>query len=402
MSRFLFVVPPLTGHVNPTISVGRELVRRGHDVAWTGPTGTTEQLLPDDVAFFPAGDASMAEAAGRLRERAQGLRNAAALKFLWEEVLLPLGYAMAGDVEALVEGWRPDVVVCDQQALAGAAVARKRGLSWATSATTTAELVDPLAAIPHAARWIQERLAAFQADVGVADAAAGDLRFSEHLVIVFSSRQLVGPHRSFPPQYAFVGPAIDHRPAPEPFPWGWLEPDVPHVLVSLGTLNAEAGERFFRVVADALADEPLQAILVAHPALVGWRRSIENLLVRPRVPQLQLLPHLDAVVSHGGHNTVCETLAHGLPMVLAPIRDDQPIIADQVVQAGAGVRVRFGRALPNDVRRAVRTVLDEPSFGEGARAIRRSFDVAGGAGAAASHLEDLALARSDHRRHGAA
>ena len=31
MSRFLFVVPPLTGHVNPTIPVGRELAGRGHD-----------------------------------------------------------------------------------------------------------------------------------------------------------------------------------------------------------------------------------------------------------------------------------------------------------------------------------------------------------------------------------
>ena len=43
-------------------------------------------------------------------------------------------------------------------------------------------------------------------------------------------------------------------------------------------------------------------------------------------------------VTHGGHNTVCEALAHGLPLVVAPIRDDQPTVAAQVVQAGAGVR----------------------------------------------------------------
>ena len=45
-----------------------------------------------------------------------------------------------------------------------------------------------------------------------------------------------------------------------------------------------------------------------------------NVLVRPSVPQLELLPHLDAVVCHAGHNTVCEALAHGVPLVVAPIR----------------------------------------------------------------------------------
>ena len=37
MSRYLFVVPPMVGHVNPSIAVGRELLARGHDVAWAGP-----------------------------------------------------------------------------------------------------------------------------------------------------------------------------------------------------------------------------------------------------------------------------------------------------------------------------------------------------------------------------
>ncbi|MFE0381998.1 glycosyltransferase, partial [Streptomyces inhibens] len=35
--RVLFVVPPLAGHVNPTVAVAAELAARGHQVAWTGP-----------------------------------------------------------------------------------------------------------------------------------------------------------------------------------------------------------------------------------------------------------------------------------------------------------------------------------------------------------------------------
>ena len=31
MARFLFVVPPMTGHTNPTLAVAAELTLRGHE-----------------------------------------------------------------------------------------------------------------------------------------------------------------------------------------------------------------------------------------------------------------------------------------------------------------------------------------------------------------------------------
>jgi len=388
VARFLFVVPPLSGHVNPTVSVGRELARRGHDVAWAGLPGAVDPLLPPDALFLPAGSPEAIEHVDDLRLRSRGLRAAAAFKFLWENVLLPLGYAMVDGVDRVVEQWQPDVLVADQQTLAGGAVARRRGLRWATSATTTAELVDVLAGLPLAEQWVDEQVIRFQADIGMPPdlVSTQGLRVSEHLVLVFSTRRLVGEHHDFPDHFAFVGPSISDRPEPDDFPWDWLDPEQPHVLVSLGTVNTQAGERFFGVAAEALAGEALQAVFVAPPNLVG---EAPNILVRERVPQLGLLPHLDAVVCHAGHNTVCETLAHGLPLVLAPIRDDQPVVADQVVQAGAGVRVRFGRVLPADLRKAVHTVLDEPSFRTAAGDIRLSFEAAGGALAAAIRLESL-------------
>jgi MGT family glycosyltransferase len=295
---------------------------------------------------------------------------------------------MVDGVDRAVEQWQPDVLVADQQTLAGGAVACRRGLRWATSATTTAELVDALAGLPRAEQWVDDQLSAFQDAIGMPPGLASnhDLRFSEHLVLVFSTRRLVGEQHSFPARYAFVGPSISDRPEADGFPWAWLDPARPHVLVSLGTVNGEAGERFFRVAAEALAGEALQAVFVAPPELVP---PAPNILVRRRVPQLALLAQLDAVVSHAGHNTVCETLAHGLPLVVAPIRDDQPVVADQVVRAGAGVRVRFGRVLPADLRAAVRTVLDEPGYRAAAGDVRESFEAAGGAPAAAIRLESL-------------
>jgi MGT family glycosyltransferase len=140
-----------------------------------------------------------------------------------------------------------------------------------------------------------------------------------------------------------------------------------------------------KTLADLGADP--QAIVVAPPGTI--EAPPPHVLVTDHVPQLALLPHLDAVVSHGGHNTVSETLSHGLPLVVCPIRDDQPIIAQQVVDAGAGERVRFGRVRPADLRAALLAVLEVPSYRAAARRVQESFAAAGGAAAAADHLEKL-------------
>jgi MGT family glycosyltransferase len=277
-------------------------------------------------------------------------------------------------------------VVTDQQAMAGAVAARRAGVAWATSASTPAELLSPLASMPKVEEWVADQITAFQLECGVADPV--DLRFSDQLVLVFTTSALIGDVSGFGDRYVFTGPALTRRPDRGSFPWEWLDPDRQHVLVSLGTLNGAAGQRFFQTAIDALADlaGKLQAVIVAPPATP----AAPHILPLERVPQLALLPHLDAVVSHGGHNTVCEALAHGLPLVVAPIRDDQPIVAQQVADAGAGIRVRFGRLRAAELGEAIRAVLDDPRYGAAACRVRDSFAAAGGAATAAEHLEKLA------------
>ena len=408
MARFLFVVPPFTGHINPTVPVGAELERRGHAVAWTGLPGTVEPLLAPGATFLPATSEEVAEYVAQKAERPQELRGAAAFKFLQEEVLLPLAGAMAGGVDEAVDEFGAEVLVVDQQALAGAVIARRRGIPWATSATTSAELVDPLAALPLVASAMHQARIQLQLRNGVpaAVAAQGDLRLSPHLVLAYTSELLTGPLADVP-QARFVGPSTLGRPEHDDFPWSLLDEDLdldldggaarrPRVLVSLGTLNAEAGERFWAVAADACRDQPWQAVFVAPPSLVPDQPG--NVIVRARIPQLAMLQRVDAVVSHGGHNTVCEALAAGVPLVLAPIRDDQPVVADQVVQAGAGVRVKFSRVKADQLRAAIEQALADDGLRASAQRVQRSFADAGGASAAADHLEALTHERGGRVR----
>src|SRR5207253_5136992 len=98
--RFLFVVPPLTGHTNPTVSVARALEARGHEVAWVGHPGKVRPLLPAGARLFALPEQIAAEHAQEVTDKARTARGAAALKFLWEDFLVPLARQMVPGVDA--------------------------------------------------------------------------------------------------------------------------------------------------------------------------------------------------------------------------------------------------------------------------------------------------------------
>ncbi|HHO50157.1 MAG TPA: glycosyltransferase [Deltaproteobacteria bacterium] len=386
MARVLFVVPPLTGHVNPTVGVGQALAGAGHEVAWVGHPARVRPLLPRGARLLPLPEADRDDLVGQTQARASQVRGLASIKVFLEDFLIPLALQMYPGVLDAATRFAPEVIVSDQQAIAGGMVARSLGLPWATSATTSAELTDPYAAFPKVAQWRTEALHTVQRRLGI-EAVVDEPGLSPHLVLVFSVEALIGGTHAFPEHYAFVGPVLDTDRPSVPFPWDALRPG-PRVLVSLGTLNAERSRRFYQAVVDGLGGQPYQVILVAPREMVP--ALPDNVLRFDYVPQLQLLSRVDAVVSHGGHNTVCEALAAGVPLVVAPIKDDQPIVAQQVADAGAGLRLSFGRLRPARLATAVERVLTEPGFRRAAGRIGALLRSAGGGAAAAARIAALA------------
>jgi MGT family glycosyltransferase len=379
VSRYLVVTLPLAGHVYPALGLARELAARGHEVAWAGSEMMLRPLVGPDANVFPTGSRLFRE---------QGGSGMAAIKSLWARFIVPYAKFILPGVDRAVRAFEPDMLLVDQHAAAGAIVAHRHGLPWATLAVSAMELTQPYRSLPKVTGWTDELLRMLWTRAGLPAREFVDPRNSPYLVLAYFTPTLVG-RRAFDEHVRLVGPMLTARPGAPDFPYDWLDPDRKHVLVTMGTLAKELATDFYGRAIDGLAPlgEKIQTIIVGPAEALPT--PPDHIMITSSVPLLQLMPRLDAVVGHGGINTVAEALSNGVPMVIAPIRHDQPVVAAQVAGAGAGLRVKFGRVRPAELAAAVTTILDDPSYRAGAARVAESFRAAGGAAEAARQLERL-------------
>lgn len=385
MARILIVVPPLSGHINPAVAVAHELVQRGHTVAWAAHSALVRERLPADAHVYALPvDARLEQVIV-----SPPVRGAESVEFFFEDFYVPMVRSSLPAVEAAISDFRPDVLLCDQQMLSGALAARRAGIYWLTLATTSASI---LKASDKLDEWVAGQLGELQRECGLSQVLEHP-DFSPYGVVVFSSEKLVGTkYPRVPANYHFVGLACGHRAAVPDFPWELLRQEVPRLFISLGTVNRDRDLRFYRVMMEALRDLPLQVVMVAPEAVID--EAPANFIVQTRVPQLELLPHMSAVITHAGHNTVCEALSCGLPLIVAPIRDDQPFVARQVMDAGAGIFMRHGKVSVAVARQTVQQLFADETLRENAVKLALSFLPLGGAAQVADLVENRLVERA--------
>jgi MGT family glycosyltransferase len=381
MSRFLFVMPPLVGHVNPAAGIAEALRARGHDVAWVVHRELVGRHLPAGSRVYPL-DSSGVEA--MMREAfaaARRLDGVHMRRTLWEMMHFPFVRAMFDPTRAAIDDFEPDLVLVDAQAAAGAIAARDTGARWASLVTTPAPIARTVSKPSEVGAWFASGLDALYRELGIAPV---DLPLaSPDLILVPSIRTLAADGTDLPAHVEFVGSVSTGRKETVPFPFDALV-DLPRILVSLGTLNAAVAADFHRRVVSAFDGAALQVILAGSDNVAT---SVpRNFIVRQFVPQVRLLAEVDAVVCHGGHNTVVESLAAGRPLLVLPIVADQPEIAERVAAAGLGIQLGFWQASPAELRDNVRRLLDEPQFRTTAARAGEELSHAGGADRAADLL----------------
>ena len=112
------------------------------------------------------------------------------------------------------------------------------------------------------------------------------------------------------------------------------------------------------------------------------------------IPQHSLLPHCDAVVTHGGYGTITAAMTHGCPLVLLPISADQHLNAAGCTALGVGLTVGPTARTPETIRTATTAVLTRPEYRHAARDVARQLQHRPGLDHALDMLETLAENRT--------
>ena len=173
--------------------------------------------------------------------------------------------------------------------------------------------------------------------------------------------------RRAPSNLRYVGPLIRDPVDVEPWASPWRADDArPLVLVSFSTSFQGHIDCLQRAI-DACSDLPVRVLVtLGHSVEPHEVRVGANTHVVRSAPHTRVMGEAALVITHGGHGTVMTALMKRLPLLVIPHGRDQGDNAVRIVHRGAGLSLG-NRASKDEMRGAVRRLLDEPAFAEAAR-----------------------------------
>jgi len=392
--RVLLTTHPSLGHWHPLVPLAQALHAGGHEIAFVSTPRFCHTIEAHGFRCFAAG---VEESADELRQRQAQLATLSPDEqdaYMHTHVFAGVRAARSlPDLLALIQAWRPAVVVSENTEFSGCVAAAQASLPHAA--------VQITAPRPHLLEVVEAPLRQLCASVGLPPCPPADLL---HRYLVLSPRpaSLWPPAVPVPPTTHAFRYAGFNQAGPEGLP-GWvvdLDRQRPTVYATLGTAFNHM-TAVFAAILDGLRDEPVNLILAIgrnrDPGEFGAVPS--NVHIERYIPQSLLVPRCALVISHGGSGTMLDALSCGLPLVLLPIAADQPQNAQVCAHVGvARVIVPVGHpGLAPAIREAARTVLQDARYRQAAQRVQQEIAALPGLDYPVALLERLAAERTPIR-----
>ena len=397
MSKAIFFNIPASGHVNPSLPLTAELVRRGETIIYYGTENFRRKIEATGADFRPYThfDDSFFE-----RNKLTGANPpmAAAIMMAGTRQMLP-------DLLAMTRAEQPDYLVYDSMCPWGALVARVLRLPsvvslslliYSPAAMLRASglrtlLPMMIAGIPYIVRFERETRAIGR-EYGIQPLAFTEaFNAPGDLILSYTTAAIQPGADTLDSRIQFVGPSLAARGDIGDFPLERLD-GKPVIYISLGTLVNDQPE-FFRACVQAFADSPYTVVMSIGDKVAPEALGVPppNFIVRPFNPQLDILQHSALFITHAGMNSVHEGLYYGVPLLLVPQQAEQTFVALRIQELGAGLRLT--EQTPDAIRQAAERILGDTHFKQQAAALGDSLRAAGGYQRAA----DLVLAMAGEK-----
>ncbi len=383
MSKVLFMNIPAHGHINPTLGLVEELVKRGEEVTYLTGEEFRDKIEKTGARFksfkFYLDDKD--DDTGRSANDVP-YEVSEAVKMLERVVKTSLSA-----FEAVFDGEdNYDYVIYDSMFIIGAEIGRVLNIPTICSHTTLVNAFEApsnpeglecfMGEFDHVINSIKEIEQTY--GVRFPDIISGYPIAEGMLNLVYTSRYFHPDVKGIDDSYKFIGMSLGDRKEKISFPFEKIA-DKKIIYISLGTIFNDSVE-FYEACFKAFMDMDVQVVLSIGNRINknAFKFIPDNFIVLDYVPQLEVLKQTDVFITHGGPNSVNEALCNNVPMILVPQYADQFAVAHRVEELGAGINIEKDKVNAGLLKQAVIKVLSDSSFKVNSEKIGDSIRSAGG------------------------
>jgi UDP:flavonoid glycosyltransferase YjiC (YdhE family) len=364
MARILAVTWDGGGNLPPMLGIACELQRRGHRIRMLGHRQQREPVVSAGLNFIDYRHARPWSS----KTAATGARFL--LRFIFDVFTDP---GLGTDVRNELARGSVDLVLVDSMILGAVRAAERAGVPTAVLMHTLRQY--------HTHQWSRSPIGVIAAVRGMRP--GGLWNAADRVLVATDSAFDPAAQRCLPANVRYTGVVqapIQAKP----------RKGEPLVLVSLSTMFFESQARILQTILEALEALPIRGVITTGAVIPGALKVPANVEVHQYLPHDEIMPSASLVVGHGGHSTTMRALAHGVPLLILPLHDvlDQPMIGKAVAAAGAG-RVLPRTASVDEIRAAVCSLLQDPSYRSAAEVAGARLRSRNGAVDAAIEVEHL-------------
>lgn len=392
-------------------ALARELQSRGHTATMVGVRDVQSSIEAEGVAYHPIGERThpIGDVPEFCRRFAQA-KGIAGLRMSIEQACR-MNCTFFSELPGILRHLQADALLADHVEAAAGTIAERVGLPWITVCSGLP--IHREAGVPpfftpwryragHIARLrnrvgyaIFDRLTdPIRRGVEQQRAAWGMPRFrhpddvhSPLLQLAQIVPEFDFPRTKLPQHFHYTGPFRRAAGKAPQFPWERLAPG-PLIYACMGTLQNRM-TNVYRTIAEAAKSVGVQLAL----SLGGGARVEEigtlpgNPVVVEYAPQMQLLKRADLFLTHGGLNSVLESLLEGVPAIAIPVTSDHGGIASRLEWTGAGAVVALGRLSAARLTGVIRRVMEDSGIKANALRMQTAIRNSGGVARAADLIE---------------
>lgn len=372
MSKILMINLPFSGHVNPTLPLAAELVKRGHKVDYICCEQFRDAIERTGADFIPYSSFPV-KPTEREKKR--------------------LSFQAAFDTALGLENIY-DLLIYEMFFYPGIKVAENLGIpcvrqfsqpAWSDESMKYMSKIFGISALLIDAQVMGKKRRQYM-ELPFESMKDAILRSKPDMNIVYLPESFQNCRESFDETYRFCVPSQNSVNGNMEIPYDKMK--HPILYISLGSIISDRS--FYKKCLRVFGNKNISVILntgKVDPKSLG--KVPHNIYAYSFVPQVEVLQHADVFLTHCGMNSVNEAICAGVPMVAMPFVNDQIENARQIERLKIGKRISAFPTRKKEIANAVEEILSNTIYKSNVCKLKEDVQRTLDWGATVSQIEKL-------------